>query len=354
MHIPALLDEITTGWLSQALGYEVKNLEIQAIGTGEGFTGQVARISLDYGGEGTLPTSMIVKLPTADPEQIWIGTAMGVWEKEHQFYKNAASEIAQRVPECFLNLGDIEKTRYILLLEDLGELSTIDQITGATPEQARICINALGELHGKWYLDPRLSKWEWIGDPYRPAFDMMGELFESSWAMATDRYAHRVPPRAFAWTEAFHPQATSWMRDRYCKLPSTFTHGDYRLDNLLFDQDDVAIIDWQSVLPNPGTTDLFFFLLTSLSVDMRREIEMELFDLYLEALGNTGRQSAGFNSDTLWSLYREALLFYSATTTAGVVHMDPRNERGLRLIDTLVERCMAAVDDHNAGEPHGL
>ena len=144
MHIPALLDEITTGWLSQALGYEVKNLEIQAIGTGEGFTGQVARISLDYGGEGTLPTSMIVKLPTADPEQIWIGTAMGVWEKEHQFYKNAASEIAQRVPECFLNLGDIEKTRYILLLEDLGELSTIDQITGATPEQARICINALG------------------------------------------------------------------------------------------------------------------------------------------------------------------------------------------------------------------
>ncbi|MAT19728.1 MAG: hypothetical protein CL419_00980 [Acidimicrobiaceae bacterium] len=355
MDIPALLNEVTPQWLTDALGHTVTSVAVDQIGKGEGFTGQVARLDLTYDGATELPSSMIVKLPTADQDQIWIGQSLGVWEKEHQFYIHAASHISERIPRCYLNWADGEATRYVLLLEDLAPMATANQVEGATPDQARACVDALGKLHGHWYGDDRLTEWTWLGPPYNPALDLLPDLFEMSWAMATERYEGRVSAAAFEATRKFAPLCIDWHKNTYCTRPTTLIHGDYRLDNLLFGDDgSMAIIDWQAAAPNPGTTDLFFFILLNLTTDTRRDVEEDLFDLYLESLGATARSASGFDADELRGLYREALLFYTVTMASGVVHLDPSNERGAALIDQLVERTMAAADDHAAWTAHEL
>lgn len=51
MEIPALLADVTPEWLTAALGTEVIGVEMNRIGEGEGFTGQVGHVSIAYGGE---------------------------------------------------------------------------------------------------------------------------------------------------------------------------------------------------------------------------------------------------------------------------------------------------------------
>ena len=69
---------------------------------------------------------------------------------------------------------------------------------------------------------------------------------------------------------------TPWHQAR--PHPFAVLHGDYRLDNLLFDPDgaDVVAVDWQTLAVGPPARDLAYFLGTSLTVDDRRAAEREL------------------------------------------------------------------------------
>lgn len=84
------MSDVDGTWLSEALGGRVDDFSIRIIGSGEGFMGQLGRVSLRGSG---VPSSVIVKLPTADPGGQMIGQMMRVWEREHRFY----TEVAHRV-----------------------------------------------------------------------------------------------------------------------------------------------------------------------------------------------------------------------------------------------------------------
>ncbi|NBR68486.1 MAG: hypothetical protein EBT79_14665, partial [Actinobacteria bacterium] len=95
MHTPTSVDEIGTEWLSSILGVRVSSMSVQRIGAGEGFMGQLARVTPDTG------PSVIVKMPTADPGGLMIGQMMRVWEREHRFYTEIAPRLEGiRVPRC--------------------------------------------------------------------------------------------------------------------------------------------------------------------------------------------------------------------------------------------------------------
>ena len=61
--------------------------------------------------------------------------------------------------------------------------------------------------------------------------------------------------------------------------PKTFTHGDFRLDNLFFASqgaDDVAAVDWQNSGIHSGLRDVTYFLSTSVTPETRRTIERDI------------------------------------------------------------------------------
>ena len=70
------------------------------------------------------------------------------------------------------------------------------------------------------------------------------------------------------------------------------THGDYRLDNLMFASDDggypIAAVDWQTPGHGSASGDVSYFLGAGPLPEVRREIERGLVDQYCAALADYG------------------------------------------------------------------
>jgi hypothetical protein len=115
MPTPVTIADIDAAWLADALDADLESIEVHPIAAGEGFMGQLARVSIVSSAPG-VPRSVIVKLPTADPGGRAIGEMMRVWEREHCFYRDVAGQLNIRVPKAYVNTIDPP----CLVLEDLA------------------------------------------------------------------------------------------------------------------------------------------------------------------------------------------------------------------------------------------
>ena len=112
---PQSLNDVTADWLANALGSPIESIEVQPIAAGEGFMGQLARVTIEST-DASVPNSVIVKLPTSDPGGQFIGEIMRVWEREHCFYRDVAPHMSIRVPIAYVNIAEPP----CLVLEDLA------------------------------------------------------------------------------------------------------------------------------------------------------------------------------------------------------------------------------------------
>ena len=103
--------------------------------------------------------------------------------------------------------------------------------------------------------------------------------------------------------ERFGQRIAGWVDGR--DSPNTVTHGDYRLDNLMFAGPSggapIAAVDWQTPGHGLGITDVSYFLGAGVLPDERREIERDLVDQYGQALAGYG---VAVHADDLWMQYR--------------------------------------------------
>lgn len=310
--------------------------------------GQLARVHLQGSG---VPSSVIVKLPTADPGGQVIGQMMRVWEREHRFYTEIAPRITGiRLAECLHSQTD----PFVLVLEDLHPRRPGDQVAGPTPDQARTAIDTAATLHSAWFDHPDLPTFDWIPDLNDPMSSSVGAMFEVGWPMFLARYADSLPARVLQWCEKFVPTIPTWM-EGYKTWPCTLTHGDFRLDNMFFDADGaMTLIDWQLSMRVPSTTDLVYFLGTNMPTDLRREMQSDLIARYSQKMRAGGVPDEWADPDRITQGYAEGCLFYCTSFAASILTLDTANERGAALMDSLVRRAFSAADDLDAGARVGL
>ncbi|MEY4361033.1 MAG: hypothetical protein RL391_339 [Actinomycetota bacterium] len=345
---PSTIGEISSDWLSEVLAGRVESFTFEIIGSGEGFMGQLARVHLQGSG---VPSSVIVKLPTADPGGQVIGQMMRVWEREHRFYTEIAPRITGiRLAECLHSQTD----PFVLVLEDLHPRRPGDQVAGPTPDQARTAIDTAATLHSAWFDHPDLPTFDWIPDLNDPMSSSVGAMFEVGWPMFLARYADSLPARVLQWCEKFVPTIPTWM-EGYKTWPCTLTHGDFRLDNMFFDADGaMTLIDWQLSMRVPSTTDLVYFLGTNMPTDLRREMQSDLIARYSQKMRAGGVPDEWADPDRITQGYAEGCLFYCTSFAASILTLDTANERGAALMDSLVRRAFSAADDLDAGARVGL
>jgi len=345
---PSLMSELSAEWLGDVLGGRVSGFTSEIIGSGEGFMGQLARVRLTGSG---VPESVIVKLPTADPGGQMIGQMMRVWEREHRFYTELAPRISGiRLAACLHSQAD----PYVLVLEDLHPRRPGDQVAGPTPDQARTAIDTAATLHSAWFDHPDLPNLDWIPDLNDPMSSSIGSMFEVGWPMFLARYADSLPKRVLEWCERFVPTIPTWM-EGYKTWPCTLTHGDFRLDNMFFDdQGGMTLIDWQLSMRVPSTTDLVYFLGTNMPTDLRREMQTDLIERYAQRMRAGGVPDEWADPERITQGYAEGCLFYCTSFAASILTLDTANERGAALMDSLVRRAFSAADDLDAGARVGL
>lgn len=345
---PVRVTDVTAEWMSEALGSKVDSLRIESIGSGEGFMGQLGRVHLSGS---SVPASVIVKIPTADPGGQMIGTMMRVWEREHRFYTEVAPHMhGVRIPRCFHSQAE----PYVLVLEDLHPAAPGDQVVGPTPDQARLVIDTAAALHASWFENPELASLDWMPDILDPMSASVGTMFDIGWPTFLARYQDSLPSRVLRWCEAFAPRVPEWI-EGYGNWPNTLIHGDFRLDNMFFHPDGtMTLIDWQLSMRAPSTTDLVYFLGTNLPTEMRRALQSELIDRYSTSMRRLGVPEEWSDPATITRGYAEGCLFYCTSFAASILTLDTANDRGAALMDALVRRAFSAADDLDAGSVIGL
>jgi aminoglycoside/choline kinase family phosphotransferase len=342
--VPTTLDDVSAAWLAEQLAIPIETIAVAPIGVGEGFMGQLARVHITSA-DATAPTSVIVKLPTADPGGRFVGQMMRVWEREHGFYRDLAPLMQIRVPTALVNIEDPP----CLVLEDLAPATVGDHVAGATLDQARRAIDLLARHHASWFEHPLLPTLDWMPGLDDPSVLTIAPTFEMGWPTFLERYGDDLPDRCLRWCERFVDMIPAWIAT-HLGDPVTMTHGDFRLDNLFFfDDGTMAVIDWQLSMRSPGQADFVYFCANNLTTEMRREHEMALLERYVAGLHAGGVPDEAVTVESVTQGYLQGLVFYAVTFGASLLTIDAVNERGIALFDALVHRTFTAVDDLDAG-----
>lgn len=346
--------DLTAHWLDAALrsagelDVTVIDLQVEPLGAEVGFLGDLARVTPTYGSGADLtraPASFVVKLPPTDAGAHRIGSMLRAWSREVAFYAQVAplsSEI--QVPRCFYGGADEANERWVLVLDDLAVgMASIDLDAGATRKQAEAAIDALAVFHARWW--QANERFDWM-----PGFDTTGVGgLQSPWLDAhphfLDRYGHLCPEPSSDWLTTFAPRLTEWST-KAAREPITIVHGDYRLDNVIFVDAQVMMIDWQTALRGPAAMDVSSFIASSLSTDNRSAWESQLISRYLDGVGR-----AGIEVDAVWfnDSYDENLLWWMGQFANNLAHLKPDEPHRQRALDTMVVRIFTAALDRNVG-----
>jgi hypothetical protein len=295
---------LTPEWLSQALGRTITGVEQQPIGTGQMCDSLRLSLACDDG----VPRTVVAKLPAADPTSRATALALRSYEIEVRFYQQLAPDLPIRTPHVHHADIDVATASFVLLLEDLAPAQQGDQLAGCSPAEAQLAVDELVGLHAPRWGDPTLAELDWLHrDPEGNRTFMLG-LLPMLWTGFQERYAERLGPDVHA--VGGHLFADL---ERYLTVdsePWTITHGDYRLDNLLFTADRVAVVDWQTCVHGPALTDVAYFVGAGLLPEVRPLHEDALVRRYHAGLVEAG--VAGYDWDRCWRDYRRG-------TVAGLV-----------------------------------
>jgi len=324
--------------------------ERQALDGSSGVFGTVVRLRPDaVTGPGGLPPSLILKLPSGAPENRSRAIAFGLYEREARFYREVAPGFALRVPRCYgswLEPGG----EAALLLEDLGHLAPGDLLCGISPGRAMLAVECLARAHAQWWDQPRLGDLPWVPALADPPMSGLADACRELWPAFVELHAGDLPPGSIGLGERVVP----WLPELLARLsrsPVTLAHGDFRVDNLFFDDPQathsVAVVDWQLVSRCRGAFDVAYLLCQSMWSVQRRRHEMAILARWHEALLDAG--VCGYNFDQAIADYRCAALVSVGYAIAGAA-LDRTNLRGALIARAQAVRAFtAALELHSPG-----
>lgn len=336
--IPQSPAEVTAAWLTAVLGVEVVEAVVGPIGTGQ--TGATYRVTVTYASTTDLPRTFVVKLPSQEAvvrERVALS-----YRAEHAFYTQVASTVDVPVPTCYHCDIANDGGDFVLLLADQAPAVQGDQIAGCSVAEARLAVTAMAGLHGPRWCDPAWTTFPGavMGKPDEAAAGGLGEIGRLAATQTLEKLGPRLTAGERATLAAASSAVAPWLMlepDRFCLL-----HGDFRLDNLLFDPQAtrVTVVDWQTLTIGLPSRDLAYFVATSLV--RRAEAERELVAAYHEALVGCG--VGAYDLETCWRDYRLGMLQVPLLTMLGWA-FSAATDRGDEMTLTMLRRGCRAIDE---------
>jgi hypothetical protein len=327
----------------------VTRVERQRIGTG--LVGQNVAFSLTYDRPAPdAPASVVGKFPSPEQQSRATAKVLRLFEREVGYYQEIAETVDIRIPVCYLADIDLDTHDFVLLLEDLRPAAQGDQLVGCSLDEAMLAMDELAGLHAPRWGDPALAKIEWLGqyDDAR-SHDMIRSMYQSLWPGFAAQYGPSLTPADLALGEAFGAALSDWRRS--WTPPCCVTHGDYRLDNMMFGTKEggypLATVDWQTVGHGPGIMDAAYFIGNGLRVTDRRAHEMDLLKRYHDGLSARGVD--GYGWDQCLSDYKRATLS-GVLMTVVASQVVASDDRGDAMFAAMARRHFAHATDHQAGD----
>ena len=324
----------------------------------QGFLGDIVRITPKTDSGTPDLETLVIKMPTSSINRR-LGQIIGVYEREIRFYQELQANLSIRTPACYYSAMDETdpeqavrllqlmnrlplwlvklilplaillagrgKQRYVLLLEDLGQFRIGDQLAGCTVDEARLALDTLARLHAGFFnQNLELARYPWV-IPFETGarfMQVMVEKNQSAFRRLNQESLSKQHEEILDWLVLHTPDFIDVMKT----LPATLLHGDYRLDNLCFDDDrgELIVFDWQTLLWGPVGVDLAYFITSS--AESGADGVNSLLDYYRAQMHNAGIE-----------LSAESV----------------RNEYEMGLLATIHRLVLMAADDVEFGEGRG-
>ncbi len=319
----------------------VASLSVERIGTGQ--LGDTARFCLSYApGSDPAPATLIGKFSSTDPTSLEVAAAWSLYAREVRFYHELAPKAGIAVPACYGAQMD-EGGGFALLLQDMAPAAPGDQFTGLSDRNAIRAVREAARLHAAFWDQGEDAQYAWLETDARAQPFYTAEIFRSTWPGFRARYEAQLSDEQRRVCDAL---ANGYdIYDRARPRPRCITHNDFRPDNMLFDDQRLVVVDWQSVALGSGAVDVAYLIGGGYSPDARRAIEPTLLAAYLselEAQGVTGYSRDEFEAD-----YRH-FTFAGINVAVGAAMLVQRTERGDQMFLTMLDRHVSHVLDHDA------
>lgn len=339
------IDQVTAEWVAQATGLRVTGVEHEIIGVGIGVSSAVYRLKLQ--GE-RVPETLVLKLQALDEAAVFTCSMLRMYAREVKFFDEVSGRSPIWVPEGYGGAVSADGAQYYLFMEDMGGHRVIDQNAGMEIEDAEVAVDALASWHAEFWrgAEPYVATGAAVSLADEIYQGVLPVVFAEGWQkIQAEMDVHptiaAVAPR---WVEKLPD-----MLGALSTAPTTLTHGDYRADNIFFDDNDnVVLLDFQLTGLGTGAYDLAYFVTQSLLPEVASENERGLFDQYVDALIDGGVRE--LDTAGLWESYRIAALFclvYPVVASRGMDLSDPRQHA---LIENMNTRCARAIEELNLAD----
>lgn len=306
-------------------------MEVAPVGTGQ--LADTYRLTLNWQHlQDGRPTSLVCKLASSDAASREISAHWKLYEREVRFYRELAPQARIDTPHVHAT-GLAEDGTFFLLMEDLKDATSGNQLAGLQPGQAPAAIREAARLHASFWArgeEPALS---WLETGRIAQAFYSATVFRSAWRDFRDRYRGMVPDDQLALCDAF-----SELYDAYeqpLSSPRCVVHNDFRPDNMMFGKQRLTVLDWQSVALGFNALDVAYLIGGGFGPDERRACEQDLLDLYhatLVAEGVTDYARAQLDED-----YRH-FCFAGIVVSVCAAMLVKRTDRGDRMFLTMLDR----------------
>jgi len=349
--MPTGIGEVDSAWMTAVLRTSgaidettsVLELDSAPFAVGAGLLSLLYRTSLTYTG-GSGPATVIVKFPTDDPMQRGVCDALGFYARELEFYRSFAADAPFGTAQCHAAVEGDAGTDFVVVMEDLSHLDAVDQRDGCSWEQSLESVRMMARFHARWQATPELAG---LAELFLPIKNDMytvalPELFATGWSQAKIHGTKHLTPDLVALGDRWGT-LIGFFQDNLME-PSTVLHGDWRADNLLFDGDELYVLDFQIMSVGAGIYDLGYFASQSIPSEVRAGRDAELVQLYVDTLASCG---VSMDFDDAMLQYRVSLANHLIYAVTSFQTYEQLPERSKELMQTMLQRAGQAILDND-------
>lgn len=339
VRIPAGPDGITVDWLNAVLETAaVRSADVVPIAAGVGFMSRVYRVSCES--NAGQRCTFVVKLAASPGVERDVATAFGSYAKEVTFYRSFAHLLPNNLPGCHYADIDHQSGDYVVLLEDLEQSGSTaaNQLEGASVDETINCLRTLGRIHGSL----RQVDLAALGS-YADAAQVVADDYPRVVPACFTSTSTELAPAARSFIERYAADAFD-LSARQLAIPHTLAHIDCRADNVYFrgSSGEPVFLDWGDCCHGPGVFDVAHWLMASVSIEVRREIENVAIEAYHDALCATGQSDYSLEQCRVDYLAILPAVFY---IQALIAVTGQSSERGRKLGKVVIERANACLED---------